>query len=419
MQLIKLVYEWIGPAGPISNNDYPNLFDLKRQYNYHQEDSNYMNRTPTLYQYLTDLDDLDVQIVPASSVKVNDLFLYEINIDYKHPFWFDSLYIGTISPRIRHIMNDDNSRGYYAFNMSLEGLCNYPFLVKFYEFLRRNNINTGKVIFFCGSMNAEAIHNEWYKRNGIVNPIKVVSCNDYYKISKQRINNKKSRSKKFVCFNRRWKPHRLLLYVYLHKNKLLDNFYFSIPRESVSDSAHSFYVMTKDLVSRYSMDIDHNDILAAYNDLPMVLDDSNFEKLNWWENSKLSQFHYDSYISIVTETMFEEREVFPTEKTFRSMSFAQPFITLGSTGFLEGLHSMGFKTFSDVIDESYDTITNNSDRIKYQLEMIKDMCSWPESRFEEIVTNTQPACLHNYHLLSTNIPKGITTQQLGKIIDNR
>jgi hypothetical protein len=324
-----------------------------------------------------------------------------------------------MTSRIQHILNDDNSQGYYAFNSCLEGSCSSHFLQQLYELIRKKKINPSKVILFTGSINAQDIHNEWVKRNGIKNPFNIVSCNSYYKIPKQRISNKKSRSKKFVCFNRRWKPHRLLLYVYLHKNKLLDYFYFSLPKINIFNDSVSFHKMTLELVNKYSLDITENDINLAYNDLPLVLDSHDFDEgLNWWENGKLSQYHSDSYISIITETMFEEQEIFPTEKTFRPMSFAQPFITLGPTGFLNGLRSLGFKTF-DAIDESYDSIANNSDRIKYVLEMITEMCSWPESKFEELVTDTQADCLHNYHLLSTNVPKDITVQQLGKIYDNR
>jgi len=417
MQSIKLAYEWIGPKGPISNNDYPNINDFTNQYNQIAMEYDYHSRIANLSHLISDI--IETSIVPVSEIKENDSFLYEINLDFKHPsFVFDSFYPSHISPRIRHILNNDNSKGYYAFNLCLEGWCDDRFLQKLYEFLRSKQINTNKVILFNGATNAQALHDIWARRNNVCDPINIVSCNNYYKIPKQRINNKKSRSKKFVCFNRRWKSHRLLLYVYLHKHKLLDHFYFSLPRESISHPSHSFYAITKNLLNKHSLDIDDSDINSAFNDLPMVLDDKNFERVNWWEHNKLSQYHTDSYISIVNETMFEESAIFPTEKTFRPMSFAQPFITLGSSGFLEGLRSMGFKTF-DAIDESYDKIADNSDRIKTVLEMIRDMCSWPEDKFEGLIASTQTACLHNYQLLSTTIPKLNTLDQLNKIYDNR
>lgn len=414
MQPIKLAYEWIGPSGPISNNDFPNLYDLRRQYDRHT-DYNYPVNLPSLKDSLSDIYDMDV--VPVSNIKAGDFFLYEINIDYKLQFAFESFHIS--NTRIQHILNDDKSLGYYAFNSCLEGRCDGHFLQQLYELIRKKKINPSKVILFNGSINAQELHDEWVKRNRIATPINIVSCNNYYKIPKQRINNKKSRSKKFVCFNRRWKPHRLLLYVYLHKNNLLDHFYFSLPKTNISNDSDSFHRMTLELANKYAFDISADDVSSAFNDLPLVLDSEDFDEgLQWWEHSKLSQYHSDSYISIITETMFEEQEVFPTEKSYRAMSFAHPFITVGSAGFLNGLRSLGFKTF-DAIDESYDLISNNADRLRTLLNMIHDMCDWPESKFEELITNTQAACLHNYHLLSTTTPKSITVNQMSNIYDNR
>ena len=417
--MIKLAYEWIGPAGPISNNDFPNLYNIRRQFD-HFTDWDYPTCGPSLKEFLSEL--YDVEITPVSEIKDKDFFLYEINIDYKYPFVFDSFFMSSVTPRIKHLLNSDRSNGYYAFNTCLEGWSDSNFLNRLYEGLRKRQINTNKVILFTGAINAQALHDEWALRNRIDKPIKIVSCNGYYRVPRKRLNNKKPRAKKFLCFNRRWKPHRVLLYVYLHKHKLLDHFYFSMSKENVSNPGDSFHRYAEDLINRrgYSgLGLTIDDVNAAYNDLPMILDDGDFEKINWWDNSKLTQYYNDSYISIVTETCFESQEVFPTEKSFNPMSYGHPIIVIGTPGFLNGIRSLGFKTFSNTIDESYDEITNNGDRLMKIINMITEMCSWPESKFEELVTNTQTDCLHNYHLLSTNVPKDITVQQLGKIYDNR
>ena len=78
MQQLKLAYEWIGPTGPVSNNDYPSLYDLKRQYNYdHTEEYGYPTRTANLKELLNDV--YDIEVTPVSNIKNQDFFLYEIN----------------------------------------------------------------------------------------------------------------------------------------------------------------------------------------------------------------------------------------------------------------------------------------------------------------------------------------------------
>lgn len=66
--------------------------------------------------------------------------------------------------------------------------------------------------------------------------------------------------------------------------------------------------------------------------------------------------HYEqSLISVITETTYEHGDVFISEKTFRAIAHGHPFIIVGPAESLQVIRRMGFETFSDVIDESYDT----------------------------------------------------------------
>lgn len=82
----------------------------------------------------------------------------------------------------------------------------------------------------------------------------------------------------------------------------------------------------------------------------------------------------DTYFSLVTETVFTYPYSFRTEKIWKPMAVGHPFIAVANTGFYRDLHSMGFKTFSHVIDESFDTIDNNQDRIERIAKVVEDLC---------------------------------------------
>lgn len=47
---------------------------------------------------------------------------------------------------------------------------------------------------------------------------------------------------------------------------------------------------------------------------------------------------------------------FVTEKTFKPIAYHHPFVVMGPAGTLEFLHNLGFETFENLFDESYDSI---------------------------------------------------------------
>jgi hypothetical protein len=59
-------------------------------------------------------------------------------------------------------------------------------------------------------------------------------------------------------------------------------------------------------------------------------------------------------LEIVCETYCYGDAFFPTEKTVRPIAARKPFVTFGPVHFLKRLRDMGFRTFGDFWDESYD-----------------------------------------------------------------
>ena len=412
MQPLKLAYEWIGPGGPISNNDYPNINDLRRQYDYHALlDPDYPVRNTNLKLLFKDV--YDTEVTPVSSIKDNDFFLYEINHDWRHRFLFDTTYANNISRRIKNILNNESSRGYYAFNFAIEGEFNHHFQHDLYNLLRKSDINPNKVIYFTGCLNAQALNDKFVRENNTTGSIKFVNYMHWSNIQKQEpIDNNKPRSKKFICINRNWKHHRFLLYIYLHKNDLLKHFYFSFPKESPTRPGEIFHDIAIQAETRYRIGITMDDINAAYDALPLVVDTDDFSGLDWNNNRQLRPYYEDSYVSLVPETFYSEQSIFPTEKVFRPMSFTQPFVVLSNAGYLKELRATGVKTFSDLIDESYDNITSDSDRLKAVLQQIKDMCSWPNEKFDQLLASSRGICEDNYNLVSSNSFLNIAAKQL-------
>lgn len=75
--------------------------------------------------------------------------------------------------------------------------------------------------------------------------------------------------------------------------------------------------------------------------------------------------HYNECaIDVVLETLFDDTRWHLTEKILRPIACGKPFMLAATAGSLKYLRNYGFKTFVDVIDESYDDIKNPAQRIQ-------------------------------------------------------
>lgn len=83
--------------------------------------------------------------------------------------------------------------------------------------------------------------------------------------------------------------------------------------------------------------------------------------------------YIDTYFSLVTETVFEYPYSFRTEKIWKPIVMGHPWIAAANRGFYRDMHNLGFQTYGHVIDESFDQIDNNQDRIQRIASVVNDL----------------------------------------------
>ena len=168
------------------------------------------------------------------------------------------------------------------------------------------------------------------------------------------------RDKKFLCFNRQPRAHRIELVKRLIDSKLIDNMILSCGRLGI------FYDVT-DLIT------------------------NNPTGLNL--NAQLS-----TYINIVTETYYshDETRMFFSEKIFKPISCLQPFILVGQPDSLKFLREFGYKTFDGWINEEYDSIQNNRGRMDAIISEIKRLDSLSTDELSNLMYEMLPTLIHNY-----------------------
>ena len=143
----------------------------------------------------------------------------------------------------------------------------------------------------------------------------------------------------------------------------------------------------------------------VYQDIANVFDQANLPKLFSGEETQqmtscwLTNFNEaaDSLLYVPTETVYFGQRLHITEKTFKAIALEMPFVLVAPAGSLEYMRSYGFRTFSDVFDESYDQETDDIKRIEQVIKLLKELDSLSVKERQQIHQACLPAVEHNYN----------------------
>lgn len=118
----------------------------------------------------------------------------------------------------------------------------------------------------------------------------------------------------------------------------------------------------------------------------------------------LQQNYLTSRFSIITESQYSEPRGIISEKTFNAIVALHPFVIIGSAGSLKEIKRLGFKTFPNYFDESYDALSNSTrlDRAMGMTEIhkfrpddgIKEVCEYNREYFFNELGNRLQSDLH-------------------------
>ena len=120
----------------------------------------------------------------------------------------------------------------------------------------------------------------------------------------------------------------------------------------------------------------------------------------------------DALWNIVTETVFYYDKLHLTEKIFKPIVMKQPFMLLAAPGNLAYLRSYGFKTFEGIIDESYDSIPDNDQRIEAVVKQLAWYCSLSHEEKQQVIEAIAPIVEYNFHHFYSEFKHKITRELL-------
>ena len=114
--------------------------------------------------------------------------------------------------------------------------------------------------------------------------------------------------------------------------------------------------------------------------------------LREWQRYLNKEWYDRTRYSVVVETRIDT--IFITEKILKPLAFGHPFIAWTAPGTLARLRSLGFKTFDNCIDESYDLEKDNSKRLSMIVDEIKRLNLSSRDYFLDL--ETQSRVNHNH-----------------------
>jgi hypothetical protein len=201
----------------------------------------------------------------------------------------------------------------------------------------------------------------------------------------------------FLYLNKASRPHRIKLYDKLLEEGVLEN------------SIHTFHQHKA------------RRLLPREYELPGV-EPNKYPRFGM--DQEIYELPYsDTVCSIVSETNDSNYEVFMTEKIWKPILAKQVFIVHGNYLYLQKLREMGFKTFGNYFDESYDLEKDSDKRIDKLFSLcldLKKLCSTGSvvesgnKKWQDIYMQSLALRQHNY---DNFFNKGKMSLQINKTLE--
>jgi hypothetical protein len=120
-----------------------------------------------------------------------------------------------------------------------------------------------------------------------------------------------------------------------------------------------------------------------------------------------------TWFSIITES--RPTDIFFSEKTAKPLLCGRLFVFFGAKHSLRTLHQIGFKTFSQVIDESYDNIEDDTQRWNAALEQIDRLLDQDPRVIKQQVLGVLE---HNQRLMQNTKWSNLMTIQMQRVSES-
>ena len=265
-------------------------------------------------------------------------------------------------------------------------------------FIKRYNISLDDFVFVCANLAMAldmktAYHNFWEYQTKFENTKWLIQNGSL------GISQKKHRAKKFICLNRRPHAGRFAGVTLLYPH--IDRGYLSMAKRG--DTADGYFDIQEFLFQQESPKIYKKYVESNLREkIPLKINDNIDAEIENPVSDKATDKFYDSFLHICPETYQYNvpGRLFFSEKIFKPIMYMQPFVILGQSNSLSTLHSIGYRTFSSVLDESYDNEKNATKRLTKAIDSAVKFFDRPDDELHNDMIKIKDILVHNLAIMS-------------------
>jgi len=246
------------------------------------------------------------------------------------------------------------------FDATFEGFSpnEVPIADALYENCLKYNVDPSRIFFFTGNL----IHKD--EKINVIPMFILAKQSSWANNQSMTFNESKNQceqnyQKPILSLSRRNRFHRVLAHCMLFNSSLYNDCI-------ISQDVVNFKI-SHDVTNQ--MGLTESEVNNFKNSLPLIADKNQFD-INDPFNS-LSKLHSETLFSIVNETLaynFDNTTLFFSEKFLKPIINFQPMLIYGHQGINKKLTLLGFKTYEDYFDLSFDDEPNDIIRYRKLLE---------------------------------------------------
>ena len=349
-------------------------------YDHYEERTNFYNGAPNKEcDWLEHRGYYGFDVIEVDVNTYNEFYIFPINALWaKFELFEEKTFFGNyLSKKV--IEDLQSNKCLFHINWITEAYrFNENHMNRLYNFLLENNISPANILISSDNFQFKRDFNNWNKIESI-NILELamaensIECDDHYLgfkvVDVDKAFSNKLRHSHFLSLGRAPHQHRVDLVDFYEKEDYGDDKILWSALWKNKTISDKFHWPANNIQEDWCMDMDLN----TYNQNPYL----------------------HSYIEIVTETIYDGSATQLSDKPFKPIVNLQPFIYVTSPGGLNVLKSLGYKTFELFIDESYDNIKDNKERMKKIQSEIKRICNMDKNKLHDIYYSMMDLLIYN------------------------
>ena len=143
-----------------------------------------------------------------------------------------------------------------------------------------------------------------------------------------------------------------------------------------------------------------NDNHKKFLETDLTWDVSAINQIAGHEQVKTIELSRDSFLTVVPETLWDTQTRFWSEKTLKPILMYRPFVLLAPPKTLDKIRRLGFQTFSNFWDESYDEELDHGKRFAMVMDIVDDVLNKSKEDLIFLLKEMGPILAHNLNHVS-------------------